>query len=66
MRENRYFVLSGDLTGLVPVMASGKPAISYYAYLAGRLEAICGRGAAELFAEPVLPSGADSQPAAVS
>ena len=66
MRENRYFVLSGDLTGLAPVMASGKPAISYYSYLAGRLEAICGRGVAELFAEPVLPIGAGAQPTAVS
>ncbi len=61
MRENRFFILGTDLTGRTPVVAAGKPAILHYADLVARVEAISGRDAAALFAEPVLPRGAQGQ-----
>lgn len=66
MRENRFFVLSTDLSGFAPVTAGGKAAVLEYALLAERVEALCGRDAAALFAEPVLPRGAEELGAAIS
>lgn len=66
MRENRFFILSAELTGHVPVMAAGKQIIGNYAHLVERIETLCGRDAAGLFAEPVLPRGSGAQPTAIS
>jgi hypothetical protein len=65
-RENRFFILSAEQTGRVPVIAEGKQAIANFAHLVERLEALCGRDAAGLFAEPVLPRGVGAQPTAIS
>jgi S1-C subfamily serine protease len=65
-RENRFFILSAEQTGRVPVIAAGKQAIANFAHLVERLDALCGRDAAGLFAEPVLPRGAGGQPTAIS
>ena len=65
-RENRFFLLSAELTGRFPVVAGGKPAIANFAYLVERLEALCGRDAASLFAEPVLPRDAGLQLTTIS
>src|SRR5208283_1639073 len=65
-RENRFFILSAEQTGRVPVIAAGKQAIANFAHLVERLEALCGRDAAGLFAEPVLPRGVGAQPTAIS
>lgn len=66
MHENRFFILSSDLTGLEPVVVDGRPATFRYAELARSVEAICGRDAAALFAEPVLPRGVETRTAAIS
>jgi hypothetical protein len=65
-RENRFFLLSSDLTGSLPVSVAGRAAATHYADLISRVEASCGREAAELFAEPMLPRGAASPAAAIS
>ncbi|WP_026606809.1 S1 family peptidase [Methylocapsa acidiphila] len=56
-RENRFFLLSSDLTGCVAVTHGGRAAAAQYGDFIARLEAVCGRDAAELFAEPMLPRG---------
>jgi S1-C subfamily serine protease len=66
MRENRFFVLSTDLSDCAPVDVGGTSAISSYARLAERLEALCGRDCAALFGEPVPPRGAQTPGAAIS
>ena len=65
-RENRFFILSAELTGRFPVVTGGKPAIADFTHLVERLEALCGRDAAGLFAEPVLPRDAGAQPTTIS
>jgi hypothetical protein len=65
MRENRYFVRSTDVTNEVPVQIGDTPAILGYRTAIGQIEAVVGRDAASLFAEPVLPQGVAS-PATIS
>jgi S1-C subfamily serine protease len=65
-RENRFFLLSSELTGCVPVTLGGRPIGALYADFTARLETVCGREAAELFAEPLLPRSAATASATVS
>jgi S1-C subfamily serine protease len=65
-RENRFFLLSSELTGGAPMTVGGRPVGAHYADFIDRLEALCGREAAELFAEPMLPRGAAPSASAVS
>ncbi len=57
MRENRHFVCSTDISGREPARIGGAPAVNHYRALIDRVEALAGREAASLFAEPVLPGG---------
>ncbi|WP_020176812.1 S1 family peptidase [Methyloferula stellata] len=57
MRENRHFVCSTDISGREPARIGGAPAVNHYRALIDRVEALAGRDAASLFAEPVLPGG---------
>jgi len=65
-RENRFFLLSSDLAGCVALAANGRPVAAQYGDLIDRIEAVCGREAAELFAEPMMPRSAAPSSAAVS
>ncbi|MCI0736250.1 MAG: serine protease [Beijerinckiaceae bacterium] len=66
MRENRNFIKSTELSGLVPVMASGESAVASFGLLIDEIAQLCGREAAGLFAEPVFPRGGEGEPSAVS
>ena len=66
MRENRHFVRSTDVSNRTPSLIGGVPAVSGYRALVDRIEAIAGRDAASLFAEPVLPQGAGVSGSAIS
>ncbi len=62
MRENRFFIKSTDLAGLVAVSAEGGPANAHYERIIEEIERLCGRDAASLFSEPVHPrAGGESQ-----
>ncbi|ARN81127.1 hypothetical protein DSM21852_03080 [Methylocystis bryophila] len=65
-RDNRFFVMSSDLTGRVALDVGGRRAISEYDGLVDRIERLCGREAATLFAEPVLPRGGAEPATAIS
>lgn len=65
-RENRFFLLSSELAGCAPTNVGGKPAVAHFSDLVDRLEALCGREAAGLFAEPMLPRNAVAPSAAIS
>jgi len=65
-RDNRFFVMSSDLTGRVALDVGGRRAISEYEGLVERIERLCGREAATLFAEPVLPRGGAEPATAIS
>src|SRR5208337_3515075 len=65
-RDNRFFVMSSDLTGRVALDVGGRRAISEYDGLVERIERLCGREAATLFAEPVLPRGGAEPATAIS
>jgi S1-C subfamily serine protease len=57
MRENRHFVCSTDISGREPARIGDTPSVNHYRALIDRIEALAGRDAASLFAEPVLPGG---------
>ena len=65
-RENRFFLLSSELAGCAPMTVGGRPVGAHYAEFIDRLESLCGREAAELFAEPMLPRGGAAASSAVS
>lgn len=66
MRDNRFFLQSTELGGSTPATVGGSPAVLSYGAVIDRLEAIAGRDAAAIFAEPVLPAGEAAGAAAVS
>jgi S1-C subfamily serine protease len=66
MRENGHFVRSTDVSALEPTLIGDTPAITHYRAMIDRIEALAGRDAALLFAEPVLPAGAARKAPAVS
>jgi hypothetical protein len=66
MRENRHFVRSTSISELAPVLTDGSPAVLSYRTTIENIEALAGRDAASLFAEPVFPQGATSLGAALS
>ena len=66
MPENRHFVRSTNLSDKSPALIGGSPAALSYRALIDSVEALAGREAASLFAEPVLPHKADTLGSTVS
>jgi S1-C subfamily serine protease len=66
MPENRHFVRSTNLSDKSPATIGGSPAALSYRTLIDSVEALAGREAASLFAEPVLPHKAATLGATVS
>ena len=66
MPENRHFVRSTNLSDKSPALVGGSPAALSYRALIDSVEALAGREAASLFAEPVLPHKADTLGSTVS
>jgi S1-C subfamily serine protease len=66
MLENRHFVRSTNLSDKSPALIGGAPAALSYRALIDRVEALAGREAASLFAEPVLPKNASTLGTTVS
>jgi S1-C subfamily serine protease len=66
MPENRHFVRSTNLSDKSPALIGGSPAALSYRSLIDSVEALAGREAASLFAEPVLPHKAAELGATVS
>jgi len=66
MHENRHFICSTDVAGYAPALVGSAPAILSYPRVIERLKALVGRDVASLFAEPVLPPGAEPHGAAIS
>lgn len=62
MRDNRHFVRRTDPSTLTPATIAGRPAIALYPDIIDRVEALSGRAAASLFAEPVLSRASDDNP----
>ena len=61
MPENRHFVRSTNLSDKAPALIGGSPSALSYRALIDKVEALAGREAASLFAEPVLPHKAASR-----
>src|SRR5580692_1817043 len=66
MRENRHFIRSTSLADKSAVLLEGEPAVLRYRAIIEAVEAVAGRDAASLFAEPVLPQNVTTLGAAVS
>jgi S1-C subfamily serine protease len=66
MRENRFFIRSGDLNGLISSRVAGRPVLLNYGEVIDRLERQVGAAGASLFAEPVLPRGSSGDGGTVS
>jgi S1-C subfamily serine protease len=66
MRENRHFIRSTSISEEAAVLIDGAPTVRHYRATIETIEALAGRDAASLFAEPVLPQNEASLGNAVS
>jgi S1-C subfamily serine protease len=66
MRENRHFIRSTSISEEAAVLIDGAPTVRLYRANIETIEALAGRDAASLFAEPVLPQSVATLGTAVS